>query len=220
LIPNYKNANQKAEEAFQYAVHRVVIEPVYDVYRLHDRDYFDLQKAFDYELFHSKPSNQFVKYYTTAAAREEVLQQNDLVKFAFLQLSSPSGRVSCSTEHFSREIKTGTKKINDSTTVDVFKTVTATITTYTKSIDASGVMEMQVLDFKTNTIINRETNSQSYTWTDSWQEVSGDSEALNGKTCSKSMSYVEPSNSYFFNQISQQFASHFRGRLKKTYRNM
>ena len=54
LIPNYKNANRKAEEAFQYAVHRVMIKPVYDVYRLHDHEYFDLQKAFDDEFFSFK----------------------------------------------------------------------------------------------------------------------------------------------------------------------
>ncbi|MEY4539136.1 MAG: hypothetical protein RLZZ306_893, partial [Bacteroidota bacterium] len=71
LIPNYKNVTQKAEEAFQYAIHRVVIEPVYDVYRLHNNDYFDLQQAFDDEFFRSKTQNQFVKYRTKEDAQRD-----------------------------------------------------------------------------------------------------------------------------------------------------
>jgi hypothetical protein len=40
LIPNYKAANQKAEEAsFQYAIHRVVIEPVLIFIALHQNEY-------------------------------------------------------------------------------------------------------------------------------------------------------------------------------------
>jgi hypothetical protein len=224
LIPNYKNANQKAEEAFRYAIHRVMIEPVYDVYRLHDHDYFDLQAAFDHEIFQSKPSNQFVKYYTTAAAREDTLPQNDLVKFAFLQLNSPQRDITTTIEHFTKEIKVGTKKINDSTKVDVFEKVTATITTFHKSVTVRGTMQMQVFDFKTNALLNEETDDERYTWTDSWQVFEGNQKALEiGKTCPPTSAPFfnnEPNNSYFFNQISNQFANHFRWCLKKAYRDM
>ena len=224
LIPNYKNANQKAEEAFQYAVHRVVIEPVYDIYRLHDHDYFDLQKAFDDEFFRSKTPNQFVKYYTTAQARRDTFPQNDLVKFAFLNLSSPQRDIVTTIEHFTREIKVGTKKINDSTKVDVFEKVCGKITTYKKSVVVRGTMQMRVFDFKTNVLLNEETDDERYCWTDTWQIFEGNPKALaDGQTCpptSVSILNNEPSGTYFFNRISDQFASHFRGRLKKAYRNM
>jgi hypothetical protein len=224
LIPNYKNANQKAEEAFQYALHRVVIEPVYDLDRLHPYDYADLQKAFDDELFRSKPYNQFVKYYTTSAAREEVLPQNDLVKFAFLDLSSPQRNITTTIEHFTKEIKVGTKKISDSTKVDVFEKVCAKITTYNKSVVVRGTMQMRVFDFKTNALLNEETDDERYCWTDSWQVFEGDQRALEvGKICPPIHPIsvnTEPSSSFFFNRISDQFARHFRGRLKKAYRDM
>jgi hypothetical protein len=224
LIPNYKNANQKAEKAFQYAIHRVVIEPVYDVFRLHDHDYFDLQEAFDHEIFRSKPSNQFVRYYTTAAAREDTLPQNDLVKFAFLDLSSPQRNITTTIEHFTKEIKVGTKKINDSTKVDVFEKVCAKITTYNKSVVVRGTMQMRVFDFKTNALLNEETDDERYCWTDSWQVFEGDQRALEvGKTCPPTSAPIfnnEPNSSFFFNRISNQFANHFRGRLKKAYRDM
>jgi hypothetical protein len=224
LIPNYKNTIQKAEEAFQYAVHRVVIEPVYDVYRLHDSDYFDLQKAFDDEIFRSKNNNQFVRYYTTAEARRDTFPQHDLVKFAFLNLSSPQRDITTTIEHFTKEIKVGTKKINDSTKVDVFEKVTAKIITYKKSVVVRGTMQMRVFDFKTNALLNEETDDERYCWTDSWQVFEGNPKALDdGKTCPPTSAPIfnnEPSSSFFFNHISNQFANHFRGRLKKAYRNM
>ena len=224
LIPNYKNAIQKAEEAFQYAVHRVMIEPIYDVYRLHDHDYFDLQKAFDDEIFRSKITNQFVRYYTTAEARNDTLPQNDLVKFAFLGLSSPQRDITTTIEHFTKEIKVGTKKINDSTKVDICEKVNAKIITYNKSVVVRGTMQMRVFDFKTNVLLNEETDDERYCWTDSWQVFEGNTKALaDGKTCPPTSAPIfdnEPSSSYFFNRISDQFANHFKGRLKKAYRNM
>jgi hypothetical protein len=224
LIPNYKNANQKAEEAFQYAIHRVVIEPVYDLDRLHPYDYADLQEAFDDEIFRSKSYNPFVKYYTRAMVHKDTLPQNDLVKFAFLDLRSPQRNITTTIEHFTKEIKVGTKKKNDSTIVDVFEKVYAKITTYNKSVVVRGTMQMRVFDYKTNVLLKEETDDESYTWTDSWQVFEGDPKALDaGKVCPPIhpiIVNIEPSSSFFFHHISNQFANHFRGRLKKTYRNM
>ncbi|MDZ7897362.1 MAG: hypothetical protein U5N85_04945 [Arcicella sp.] len=146
LIPNYKEANQKAEEAFQYAIHRVTIEPVFATIRLYRDERQTLQDHFDHAFFRPKAKlpSPFVKYFTANAAREEALPQNDVVKFVLVDMSSPRVDVSTTTENFSKEIKTGRKKINDSTYVDVFETVKACITTYHKRIEVRGSMEMQV----------------------------------------------------------------------------
>ena len=224
LIPNYKNANRKAEVAFQYAIHRVVIEPLHDVYRLHNDDYFDLQKAFDDELFRSKMFNQFVKYNNIGEARRDTIPQNDLVKFAFLGMDSPQRDITTTIENFTREIKVGTKKINDSTKVDVFEKINAKITTYKKSVVVRATMQMSIFDFKTNALLNEETDDERYCWTDSWQVFEGNPKALeDGKTCPPTSAPIfdnEPRGSYFFNRISNQFASHFKARLRKIYRDM
>jgi hypothetical protein len=223
LIPNYKNANQKAEEAFQYALHRVVIEPVYDVYRLHPEEYNELQAAFDREIFRSKTPSNFVRYYTTNTARQESLPQNDLVKFALVSLSSPSVSVNKTIEHFSKQIKTGTKKINDSTKVDVFETVKGTIITFRKTVVVNGTMEMKVSDYKTNALLNQEARNETYSWSDSWQIFEGDEKALeSGKVCPPRHGHggSEPNAYSLFSSLSNQFANHFRGRLKSAYRDM
>ena len=223
LIPNYKSANQKAEEAFQYAIHRVVIEPIYDVYRLHRDEYNELQANFDREIFRSKTPSLFVRYNTTNAAREDTLPQNDLVKFALLNLSSPNVSINRTIEHFSREIKTGTKKVNDSTKVDVFETVKGKIITFHKTVVINGTMEMKVLDYRTNKLLNQEARNETYSWTDSWQIFEGNPKALaEGKSCPSTYGSgsLEPSSYTLFSHLSDQFANHFRGRLKNAYRDM
>jgi hypothetical protein len=223
LIPNYKNANQKAEEAFQYAIHRVMIEPVYDVYHLQRDEYNELQSAFDREIFRSKTPSPFVRFYTTTSAREEVLPQNDVVKFALVGLSSPSVNVDKTVEHFSKQIKTGTKKINDSTKVDVFETVKATIVTFHKIIVVNGTMEMSVFDYTNNKLLSKEARNETYSWSNSWQIFEGNMKALDeGKTCPPmhGSGNVLPSSYTLFCYLSDQFANYFKGRLKATYRDM
>ncbi len=154
----------------------------------------------------------------------ETLPQNDLVKFAFLDLRSPQRDITTTIEHFTKEIKIGVKKINDSTKVDVFEKVQAKIITYNKSVVVRGTMKMSIFDFKTNALLSEEMDDERYCWTDSWQVFEGNPKALDeGKTCPPTSAPIfdnEPRQSFFFNRISNQFANHFRGRLKKIYRDM
>ena len=223
LIPNYKEANQKAEEAFQYAIHRVTIEPVFSSIRLYRDEREVLQEHFDYAFFRpkAKSPSPFVKYYTTNSAHEDSLPQNDLVRFILVDVSSPSVNVNTSTENFSKQIKTGRTKINDSTYVDVFETVTASITTYNKRITVRGSMEMQVRDYRSNQLINSESDYENYVWTDSYQTFSGNVVALDGKACPAYGSWhFEPSSSSLFDSLSSQFAGYFCRKLDRAYREM
>lgn len=223
LIPNYKEANQKAEEAFQYAVHRVTIEPVSSTIRLYHDEREVLQENFDYAFFRPKAKlpSPFVKYYTTNAAREDSLPQHDLVKFVLIAMSSPRMEIDTKVENFSKQIKKGRKKINDSTYVDVFETVTASIITYNKRIQVQGSMEMQVLDYRNNYLINSELDHENYVWTDSYQSFSGNVLALDGKSCPSNGSWhFEPSVNTLFNSLSNQFAGYFCRKLDKAYREM
>jgi hypothetical protein len=223
LIPNYKEANQKAEEAFQYAIHRVTIEPVFATIRLYQDERETLQEHFDYAFFRpkAKSPSPFVRYYTTHSAREDSLPQNDLVRFVLVDMSSPRVDVNTTTEHFSKEIKTGRKKINDSTYVDVFETVKACITTYNKRIEVRGSMEMQVRDYRNNRLIDSELDHESYVWTDSYQTFSGNVTALDGKACPSNGSWqFEPSSSSLFNSLTGRFAGYFCRKLDRAYRGM
>ena len=223
LIPNYKEANQKAEEAFQYAIHRVTIEPVFSAIRLYQDEREVLQEHFDYAFFRPKAKlpSPFVKYYTTNSARKDSLPQNDLVRFVLVDISSPRVEVDTKIENFSKQVKTGRKKINDSTYVDVFETVTASITTYNKRISIRGSMEMQVRDYRNNDLINSELDHENYVWTDSYQTFSGNVVALDGKSCPTNGSWhFEPSSSSIFDSLSSQFAGYFCRKLDRVYREM
>lgn len=223
LIPNYKEANQKAEEAFQYAIHRVTIEPIFSTIRLYHDERETLQEHFDYAFFRPKAKlpSPFVRYYTTNSAREDSLPQNDLVKFVLVDVSSPRVDINTTTENFSKQIKTGRKKIKDSTYVDVFETVTACITTYNKRIEIRGSMEMQVRDYRNNYLIDSDLRHENYVWTDSYQTFTGNVAALDGKPCPSNGSWhFEPSSSSLFDSLSSQFAGYFCRELDRAYREM
>ncbi len=223
LIPNYKEANQKAEEAFQYALHRVTIEPVFSTIRLYRDERETLQEHFDYAFFRpkAKSPSPFVKYYTTNSAREDSLPQNEFIKFVLVDMSSPRVDINTSTENFSKQIKTGRKKINDSTYVDVFETVMACITTYNKRIEIRGSIEMQVRDYRNNYLIDSELDYETYVWADSYQTFSGRVEALDGRSCPSNGSWhFEPSSSSLFDSLSSQFAGYFCRKLDRAYRGM
>jgi muconolactone delta-isomerase len=223
LIPNYKSANRKAEEAFQYALHRVTIEPVMATMRLYPDEREILQENFNYTFFRPKAKlpSPFVRYYTTHSAREDSLPQNDLIRFVLVDMSSPRVDVNTTVEHFSKQIKTGRKKVNDSTYVDVFETVKACITTYNKRIEVRGSMEMQVRDYRNNHLINSELDHENYVWTDSYQTFSGNVAALDGKPCPSNGSWkFEPSSSTIFDALTNQFAGHFSRKLQRVYREM
>jgi hypothetical protein len=222
LIPNYKDANQKLDGAFQYATYRVIIEPIQDIFRLRSNEYQALQEAFNREVFRAKLPSQFVKYYTTIDSPKETYPMHEIVKFSLVNMSLPIKNISSSVENFTKSVKTGTKRNKDSTIVDVYQDVKARITTYTKTIMMNGTIEMKVFDYKTNALITQEVRNEAYTWTDSWQKFEGNPEALNGKKVPNSTGYanIEPSEFSFFTNISNQFASYFRGRLKKAYQDM
>jgi len=222
LMPNYKDITQKLDLAYQYATYRVIIEAVHDVFRLRSNEYQILQEAFNREIFRSKSPSQFVKYYTTIDVQKESFPIHEIVKLSLVNMSLPIKTVNSSVENFTKSVKTGTKKNKDSTVVDVYKDVTARITTYTKTIVMNGTIELKVFDYRTNNVITQEVRNEAYTWTDSWQKFEGNSEALNGKKVPTATGYgnVEPSEITFFTNISNQFANYFQGRLRKAYRDM
>ncbi|PWK28596.1 hypothetical protein LV89_00800 [Arcicella aurantiaca] len=222
LMPNYKDINQQLDLAYQYATYRVIIEPVHDVFRLRSNEYQILQEAFNREIFRSKLPSQFVKYYTTIDVQKEKFPIHEIVKMSLVNMSLPIKTVNSSVENFTKSVKTGTKKNKDSTVVDIYKDVTARITTYTKTIVMNGTVELKVFDYRTNNVITQEVRNEAYTWTDSWQKFEGNPEALNGKKVPTATNYgnVEPSEITFFTNISNQFANYFQGRLRKAYRDM
>jgi hypothetical protein len=76
-------------------------------------------------------------------------------------------------------VRLGEVNINDSTRVPVYGPVEATLRTYTKTISSSGVLNLQRIDGKSGTLLNRSRIPANYNWTSKWADFRGDQRALN-----------------------------------------
>ncbi len=218
LVPNYPDARRWADTAFQYALFRVVIEPVRNVYRLDRSDYRELTDELGAALFRSSPPSPFVRYLTPEAAAQDTLAPNEVVELGFLDYLPRREYVSeaCTTVESTQEYVVGRKKINDSTWVDVKAKVKGRLTRFQKTVEARARMEICVRDAQTGRLLRTEPNEETVTWTDEWFRFSGDERALNG-TSPKTMPGMEPSIGYHFSRLVDQLASHVRHRLRSWY---
>ena len=220
VLPNYRDAHLRAAEAFAYALQKVVIEPVIDVYRLPSGAYQDLQHRVVTALFEARPPSPFVRYLTPRVAERDTLPPQHMVQLAFVDYNPRSEHTSqsCQSVESSQEYVVGRKKINDSTWVDVKEKAKGTLTTYRKTVRADARMELRILDAATGRTVLAEPRSETTEWTTEWQTFSGDARALNGSGL-KCASGFEPSVESQFDELSWALGSSLCQRLRRFYRD-
>lgn len=218
IIPNYKQADAKAAEALEYARYRVLIQPLNDVFRLHNNEYQYLQQRLADNISDRKNSNPFVAYQTQPTIGNQL--NHDVVTFALLDYVPWQVNEFVKKEVVEREIKVGRKKKSDSTYVDVFEKVSGVIFTHTREIRAIGTMEMRVLNTLNNQVTNREEVQRINAWTNSWQTFKGDERAIQGRCLKTRQALGEPTPFELFRGLSNDLSNHFCGRLQDFYRGV
>lgn len=218
IIPNYKQADAKAAEALEAARYRVLIQPLNDVFRLHNNEYQYLQERLADNILGRKNNNPFVAYQTQPNVGNQL--NHDVVTFALLDYVPWQVNEFVKKEVVEREIKVGRKKKNDSTYVDVFEKVSGVIFTHTREIRAIGTMEMRVLNTLNNQVTNREEVQRINSWTNSWQTFKGDERAIEGRCLKTRQAFGEPTPFELFRGLSNDLSNHFCGRLQDFYRGV
>ena len=66
----------------------------------------------------------------------------------------------------------------DGNSEDIYGTVKATLTTFTKTLTSNGLMSMQILDARTYKILREQKYPGEYIWETSWAYYNGDERAL------------------------------------------
>jgi hypothetical protein len=218
IIPNYKQADAKAAEAFEAARYRVLIQPLNDIFRLHNNEYQYLQGRLADNILGRKNNNPFVAYQTQPTIGNQL--NHDVVTFALLDYVPWQVNEFVKKEVVEREIKVGRKKKSDSTYVDVFEKVSGVIFTHTREIRAIGTMEMRVLNTLNNQVTNREEVQRINSWTNSWQTFKGDERAIQGRCLKTRQALGEPTPFELFRGLSNDLSNHFCGRLQDFYRGV
>lgn len=227
-IPNYQQSAQRSLEAFSHAVLRVLIEPPVLTPELSPHATQKLgNSVFESLVRHTTPS-PYVHLYQPDQI--EVADNGDYRLFDGLPIQEvvqvavtdydpydESYSTTSRTIESSREYKVGTKRINDSTVVDVFEKVKGTVTLHTRRVEASLSMQLRALDAQTDQPVWNTTDYVSTDWKGQWETFSGDDRALDSYTL-VTLTGSQPARYELLNSLLSSAGSSIVGTLRQQYK--
>lgn len=181
FVPQYKDANDKMQQAYQMATVNVVINPVQENIYFSQPSWSGFGRNYSNEYFQQNLlrdlsySNRYAaKFFNQREARALDIKADWLVDFRLrnLDMSPPVNNFSQRT--VSKQIQIGT----DTVGAPVYRTVNATIKTTRSTITARADMEMSVVEWETKKSIAFQTYSETYKWDQESATFSGDQRAL------------------------------------------
>lgn len=227
-LPNYRESVPRSLEAFSYALLRVVVQPPLLTANLSPSETAELGR----DLFGSlqsgnKPSpyvhlydpNQIENGIDGAYRLYDGFPIDEAVQVAVNNYVPYDKNISAAsrTVESDKLYKVGTKRINDSTVVDVMEKVKGTITRYTHTVEARLAVQLRAVDLKTGQVSWTDQASSSTDWKTQWETFSGDKRALNGYTLLTAAT-TKPSRQDLFNDLSNSLGNSIVGTLRQQYK--
>jgi hypothetical protein len=186
LVPNYKDAKRKMDEAYQQTVVDVVINPVTDnafVFNSgmgntgynYSNEYF--QQNLIRELGGANSNRYPARFYTDWEARRENVTPDWVVNITLRNVDIPRPTTNQSTRNVSKQIENG----RDSTGRTIYRTVNATVTTFQQSLTARADMDVEIHEVAIRKNIAYNTYREQYVWQDAYATFTGDRRALSSE---------------------------------------
>jgi hypothetical protein len=181
FVPQYKDANDKMQQAYQKATVSVVINPVQENIYFSQPSWSGFGRNYSNEYFQQNLlrdlsySNRYAaKFFNQREARALDVKADWVVDFRLRNLDVSPPQNNYSQRAVSKQIQIGT----DTAGAPVYRTVSATINTNRANITARADMEMSVTEWVTRNSIAFQTYSETYRWTQETATFSGDQRAL------------------------------------------
>ncbi|MGB5007648.1 MAG: hypothetical protein WBO39_11995 [Ferruginibacter sp.] len=183
LVPGYEDARLKMDEAYQYAIVNVVVNPVQDNSYFfntgwgnygynYSNEYF--QQTLIRELGGKNSSRYPARFYTDWEARRDNVQPDWDVNLTLRNMYIPRPNTYNYSRNVSRQVETG----RDTSGKVIYQTVYATINITQRSFTARAEMEINITDLDTRKNITSQTFREDYRWQDEQATYTGDSRAL------------------------------------------
>ncbi|MBV4357139.1 hypothetical protein [Pinibacter aurantiacus] len=177
IDPNYKDVNNKINDALWLATLKVMIDmaPISGAYQV-NADFFYTQ-ILNYTS--STLKDKFIRFYTPSEAQEYQINPDQVLQVGFYDFVVGNVYDSKNTYDVKRDsVKIGTSRDKSGTPFDVYGTVTARVTAYTRNIDSRGLLDVYITDYTTNRSLASRRFTGGYTWATSWGSFNGDERAL------------------------------------------
>ena len=197
--PNNPQANNKIAEALDKATVKVVLEqiPVLGKYQFSCDFFYD--QIFTY--LNNDRRNQFLRFYRPIEAERIRLKPDHVIRMAFDDFVVGQIYETSNTELCKKDsVVVGTVKMDNGREKKVYNTVTAKLTTRTRTVESKGLLSLQIVDFKTKQLLAHEKLPGTFTWQNLWGNFNGDSRALTSqqlKICEREAVVPPPTQDLF-----------------------
>jgi len=175
-VPDYRDVNEKMEEALDIATLKVIVDqiPVPTVNFQLSVGFF--QDQVDEFLFHYN-QNPFVRFYST---KDTWLENPDQIMILMFDQFTVGNTNNLQKTHIAENdsVEVGTVTMEDGSKKPVIGTVKAEYTEYIREIISNGLLSMKILEAGTERIILHEKFPGEFVWVSRWASFNGDERAL------------------------------------------
>lgn len=216
---NFRDVQQKMEEARWAATLKVVVEPI----PMHSQalkisnDFF--QGQIDEYLANARVS-PFVAFFSPGEINQNRINPDHVVELLFDDFVVG--------QHFVKE--TNEKVTRDSVIISytdkdrkvpIYGTVSATLRTFHKEVVSSGLLNFRILDSRTNRVIVHDKFPGTHVWGCDWGSFNGDERALNEKQLRmvRGRELMPPPPQQLFVEFTKPIYDQLTNRINSFYRN-
>lgn len=220
LSPDYHDIRQRLEYSYNMASFKVVVEQVLVTSKVYQLSNAYFQERINEFLQTDQRLNKFVRFYTPQEATKSRLKPDHIITLQFDDFVVGQMLIEKNTETVVSKdsVKIGEKTINRKK-VEFYDKVSAKLTKNRKTIHSSGLLDMRIVDFKTNQPVNQEKFGGEYNWVCEWASFNGDERALTPaqlRMC-KSQELSPPDVQQLFIEFSKPIYERLTDRLKGFY---
>ena len=186
IVPGYKDAVAKSDQAYESAIVNVIINPVQENSFYFNSSWGNTGYNFSNEYFQQTlvrdlgniNKNRYpARFYTDWQARRDNVQPDWTVDLKLRNIDIPYPSNYNYTRNASSQVQIGT----DTSGNPVYRTVYATVNITRSSFTAKADMDVNITDVKTNKNISYRNVRDDYRWQEERATYSGDSRALSAR---------------------------------------
>ncbi|MCF0053808.1 hypothetical protein LXM25_27290 [Dyadobacter sp. LJ53] len=220
ILPGFNDVSKKLDLAYEVASFKVVVEQVLVTSRTYQLSNEYFQDRVNEYLQTNKRLNKFVRFYIPEEAANLKIQPDHIIRLQFDDFVVGNTLVEKNTEVvISRDsVKVGEKQAGRSK-VPVYDKVTAKFTQSRKTVLSAGLLDMQIMDFKTKRVVTQEKFNGEYNWMCEWAHFNGDERALTAaqlRKC-KSQELLPPAPQQLFIEFSKPIYERLTSKLQTYY---
>lgn len=221
--PTYRDVNRLLDESYFYASLKVVMEPAQVNSRAYQLSNEFFQSKINEYLANNRRMNKFVQFYTPDEAKAKNLKQPDqIVRLEFIDFVVGQTLIATNTENLTSKDSVVVGQVTvDGKKRDVYNRVTAKFSMTRKSVKSTGLLNMQIIDFKANKVLLQEQFAGDYTWNTEWGSFNGDERALTAdqKRISQAREQMPPPPQQLFIEFCKPIHDRLTARVRRFYEN-